>query len=147
MTEAKKNQIITELAEALQDRDFSKFISYFEENAAFEIPFRANGGIILKGLPEIKKHFEQVATDSLTTLIRIEEVVTKCYHSDETVIVEYFTKGRVLSTGETFYIQSSIALVRFGESQITYYKDIPNTLGIAKKAGVLDQLAASWKEE
>lgn len=146
MTEFETNQIVTELGEALQDRDYPKFTSYFEDNAVFELPFKVDGGIMLKGLPEIKKHFESIAENPLEKLIRIEEVMTKSYQSSEAVTVEYFTKGRLVSTGETFYIQSSIAIIRFGETGIVYYKDIPNTLGIAKKAGVLDQLAASWEK-
>lgn len=146
MTEIRKNEIIAELAEAMQDREYDKFVNCFEENAVLEIPFMVNGGICHKGLPEIKKHFESVAADSLTNLIRVEEVIAKSYHSDEAVTVEYFTKGRLVSTGETFHIESSVALIRFGESGIVYYKDIPNTLCIAKKAGVLDQVVASWAE-
>lgn len=146
MTEFETNQIVTELGEALQDRDYPKFTSYFEDNAVFELPFKVDGGIMLKGLPEIKKHFESIAENPLEKLIRIEEVMTKSYQSSEAVTVEYFTKGRLVSTGETFHIQSSIAIIRFGETGIVYYKDIPNTLGIAKKAGVLDQLAASWEK-
>jgi ketosteroid isomerase-like protein len=146
MTEFKRNQIVTELAEALQYSDYDKFASYFEESAVFELPFMVDGGIMLKGLPEIKKHLKEVAENPLQKLIRIEEVMTKSYQSSEAITVEYFTKGRLVSTGETFHIQSSIAILRFGETGIVYYKDIPNTLGIAKKAGILDQLAASWEK-
>ncbi len=147
MTEIKKNQIITELAEALQNSDYIKFVSYFEENAIFEIPFGINDGTILKGLAEIKKHFESIASNPLSKLIHIEEIMTKSYHSNEVTTVEYFTKGRSVKAGGVFHIQSSIALIRFGESGIVHYKDFPNTIGIAKKAGALDQLAASWKPD
>lgn len=146
MTEFKKNQIIAELAESLQVPDYGRFLSYFEDNAVFELPFLVDGGIMLKGLPEIKKHFESVAENPGEKLIRVEEVMTKSYQSSEAVTVEYFTKGRLVSTGETFHIQSSIAIIRFGESGIVYYKDIPNTLGMAKKAGILDKLVASWEK-
>jgi len=147
MTEFKRNQIIAELAESLQVPDYGRFLSYFEENAVFELPFEVDGGIMLKGLPEIRKHFESLAADPIGKLLRIEEIMTKSYQSSEEVIVEFFTKGRLVSTGGTFHVQSSIAIIRFGESGIVYYKDIPNTLGLAKKAGVLTQLATSWKDE
>lgn len=147
MTEIRRNEIIAELVEALQDREYDKIVNCFEENAVLEIPFMINGGTIHKGLPEIKKHFESVAADSATNLIRIEEIIAKSYHSDEAVTVEYFTKGRLVSTGETFHIPSAIAIIRFGETGIVHYKDIPNTICIAKKAGVLDQLVDSWKEK
>ncbi|WP_341902979.1 nuclear transport factor 2 family protein [Fluviicola taffensis] len=146
MTEFKRNQIITELAESLQAGDYGRFLSYFEENAVFELPFRVDGGILLKGLPEIRKHFESVAEDPMEKLVRIEEVMTKSYEGSEAVTVEYFTKGRLVSTGETFHIQSAIAIIRFGETGIVYYKDIPNTLGMAKRTGTLNQLAASWEK-
>ena len=145
MTEMEKNKIITELAEALQYNDYDKFTSYFEETAVFEMPYMVNGGMNIKGLAEIKKHFESVASDSLTKSIHIEEVMVKSYHSDDMTTVEYFTKGRSDSTNGAFHIQSSIALIRFGASGIVYYKDIPNTIGLAKKAGTLDQLTDSWK--
>lgn len=146
MTEFKRNQIIAELTESLQVPDYGRFLSYFEENAVLELPFGVDGGIMLKGLPEIRKHFESLADDPINKLIRIEEIMTKSYQSSEEVTVEFFTKGRLVSTGETFHIQSAIAIIRFVETGIVYYKDIPNTLGIAKKAGVLDQLAASWEK-
>ncbi len=146
MTDIEKNKIITELAEALQSNDYDKFTSYFEENAVFEMPFMVNGGMNIKGLADIKTHFESVASDSLTKLIQIEEVMTKSYHSDPFTIVEYFTKGRAASTMGAFHIQSAIALIRFGESGIIYYKDIPNTIGLSKKAGALDQLVDSWSK-
>lgn len=146
MTEFKRNQIIAELAESLQVPDYGRFLSYFEENAVFELPFEVDGGILLKGLPEIRKHFERLAEEPINKLIRIEEIMTKSYQTSEVVTVEYFTKGRLVSTGETFHIQSSIAIIRFGETGIVYYKDIPNTLGMAKKSGMLDKLAASWEK-
>ncbi|MGV3612066.1 MAG: nuclear transport factor 2 family protein [Fluviicola sp.] len=147
MTEIEKNKIIAELSEALQFNDYDKFISYFEENAVFEMPFAINGENNLKGISEIKKHFEGVALDPATKMIQIEEVMTKYYHSDPFVIVENFIKGRSASSKGAFHMQSGVAFIRFGESGIVYYKDIPNTIGLAKKAGVLDQLVASWKSE
>ena len=83
MTEIRRNEIITELAESLQDREYDRFIKCFEENAVLEIPFMADGGVVHKGLPEIKKHFENVAADSMTNLIRIEEIMAKTYHNEE----------------------------------------------------------------
>jgi hypothetical protein len=147
MTEIEKNKIIAELAEALQFNDYDKFTSYFEENAVFEIPFGISESANIKGLSEIKKHFEQVASDPMVKLIHIEEIMVKSYASDPFVIVEYFTKGRSANSNGAFHIQSSIALIRFGETGIVYYKDIPNTIGLAKKAGALDQLVNSWSAE
>jgi hypothetical protein len=149
MTEIRKNEIITELAEALQNRDYETFTGYFEEHSVLELPFMVNGGVTFKGLSEIKKHFEDLAADPLEKLIQIREIMTKSYHSEEFVTVEFFAKARSVNSGGTFHIQSSIALIRFGESGIVYYKDIPNTSGMAKKANALEQLAASWdsKEE
>ena len=147
MTEIRRNEIITELAESLQDREYDRFIKCCEENAVLEIPFMADGGVVHKGLPEIKKHFENVAADSMTNLIRIEEIMAKTYHNEEVATVEFFTKGRLISTGETFHIPSAVAIIRFGETGIVHYKDIPNTICIAKKAGVLNQLLDSWKEK
>ena len=146
MTEIEKNKIIAELSEALQFNDYEKFTSYFEENAVFEMPFTINGENNLKGKAEIKKHFEGVALDPTTKMIQLEEVMTKYYHSDPFVIVEYFIKGRSASSKGAFHMQSGVAFIRFGETGIVYYKDIPNTIGLAKKAGTLDQLAASWND-
>ncbi|EJG2078507.1 nuclear transport factor 2 family protein [Elizabethkingia anophelis] len=146
MDELKINTIIQELSNSLQIRDYDNFASYFTDNATFEIPFTVNGGTIINGKENIKKHFENVSQNPLTKLIEIESVYTKVYHctDSQTVNVEYFTKGKSLSTSESFEIQSSIALIRFDEGGIVYYKDFPNTLGIAQKAGVLSQLAATW---
>jgi ketosteroid isomerase-like protein len=120
-------------------------VSHFNDAAIFEIPFTVNDGTIINGLPKIKEHFENVRQNPLSKLIEIEEVRPQIYyHTDNSVTVEYFTKGKSQSTGETFEIQSSIALIRFDEGGIIHYKDFPNTIGIAKKAGVLAQLAATW---
>ncbi|MDX8568758.1 nuclear transport factor 2 family protein [Elizabethkingia sp. HX XZB] len=146
MDELKINAIIQELSNSLQTRDYDNFVSYFTDNAIFEIPFTVNGGTIINGKENIKKHFENVSQNPLTKLIEIESVYTKVYHCTDSqrVTVEYFTKGKSLSTNESFEIQSSIAFIRFDEVGIVYYKDFPNTLGIAQKAGVLSQLAATW---
>ena len=144
MTEIEKNKIVTELAEALQNNDYDQFISHFEENAIFEMPFTITGENNLKGISEIKKHFENAALDPTIKGIQTEEVMTKYYHSDPFVIVEYFIKGRSANSHGAFHIQLGVAFIRFGESGIVYYKDIPNTIGLAKKAGTLDQLANSW---
>ncbi|OPB84794.1 hypothetical protein BB021_15775 [Elizabethkingia ursingii] len=146
MDELKINTIIQELSNSLQTRDYDNFVSYFTENAIFEIPFTVNGGTIINGKENIKKHFDNVRQNPLTKLIEIESVYTKVYHctDSQTVTVEYFTKGKSLSTNESFEIQSSIAFIRFDEVGIVYYKDFPNTLGIAQKAGVLSQFAATW---
>lgn len=146
MDELKINAIIQELSNSLQTRDYNNFVSYFTDNATFEIPFTVNGGTIINGKENIKKHFDNVRQNPLTKLIEIETVYTKVYHctDNQTVTVEYFTKGKSLNTNETFEIQSSIALIRFDEGGIVYYKDFPNTLGIAQKASVLSQLAATW---
>lgn len=146
MNELKINAIIQDLSNSLQTRSYDRFVSYFTENAIFEIPFTVNGGAVIKGKENIKKHFDNVQQNPLTKLIEIESVYTKIYHcaDDLTVTVEYFTKGKSLATNEAFEIQSSIALIQFDASGIVYYKDFPNTLGIAQKAGVLSQLAATW---
>ena len=148
MTENQIDEIVREIAKALQSREYETFVSFFTDNAVFEIPFTVNGGTILKGLPKINEHFVSIGQNPLTKLIQIEVVTAKVYHStsDKMVTVEYFTKGKSLSTGETFDIQSSIALIQFDEVGIVYYKDFPNTIGIAKKAGVLAQLAATWSK-
>ncbi|MCL1656429.1 MULTISPECIES: nuclear transport factor 2 family protein [Elizabethkingia] len=146
MDELKINTIIQELSNSLQTRNYDKFVSYFTDSATFEIPFTVNGGTVINGKENIKKHFDNVQQNPLTKLIEIESVYTKIYHctNNQTVTVEYFTKGKSLSTSESFEIQSSIALIKFDEDGIVYYKDFPNTLGIAQKAGVLSQLAATW---
>lgn len=146
MDELKINTIIQGLSDSLQTRSYDKFVSYFTESAIFEIPFTVNGKIVINGKENIKKHFENVQQNPLAQLIEIEDVYTKIYHciDSQTATVEYFTKGKSLATNEPFEIQSSIALIKFDVSGIVYYKDFPNTLGIAQKAGVLSQLAGSW---
>jgi len=146
MDESKINTIVQELSNSLQTRNYDKFVSYFTDNAIFEIPFTVNGGTTINGKEGIKKHFDHVRQNPLTKLIEIETVSTKIYHcaEEKTATVEYFTKGKSLNTNETFEIQSSIALIKFDENGIVHYKDFPNTLGIAQKAGVLSQLAATW---
>jgi ketosteroid isomerase-like protein len=61
------------------------------------------------------------------------------------VVVEFSTRGTARSTGEGFVIASSVAVIQIGAGKVTRYRDYPNTIGIAKVAGVLPQLAASLK--
>lgn len=146
MNELKIKAIIQDLSNALQTREYDRFVSYFTDHATFEIPVTVNGGTVIDGKENIKRHFDNVQQNPLTKLIEIESVYTKIYdHTDNpTVTVEYFTKGKSLATNELFEIQSSIALITFTEEGIVQYKDFPNTLGIAQKAGLLAQLAANW---
>jgi len=145
MTDKDINEIAKELTKALEMRDYEKFVSFFENDAIFEIPYTINGGTILKGLPKIKEHFENISKSPLIRLIQIDSVTAKTYFSSTSniVTIEYFTEGKILSTGENFK-ESSIALVQFKDFKIVHYKDFPNTIGIAKKAGILSQLAAAW---
>ncbi len=138
--------MITELAKALEMRNYGKFVSFFADDAIFEIPFGFDGGTILTGLSKIKEHFENIGKSPLTRLLQIDTVTAKTYFStsSNTVTIEYFTEGKVAGTGENFTIPSSIALVQFNDLHIIHYKDFPNTIGIAKKAGVLQQLASAW---
>ena len=146
MTELKMNEVVMALAKALQSRDYDSFVSYFSDNAVFEIPFSVNGGTVINGLSEIKKHFDTVSQNPITKLISVEDVTPRLIYgtTGNSVVVEYFLKGKSLKTGEAFNIQSSIAVIRFDEGKIIEYRDFPNTLGIAKKAGVLAELAATW---
>lgn len=146
MNELKIHTIIQDLSRSLETRNYNSFVSYFTDHAVFEIPFTVNGGTIIDGKENIKTYFANIQQNPLTRLIEIENVYTRIYHytDNRTVTVEYFTKGKSLVTNEPFEIQSSIALITFDESGIIHYKDFPNTLGIAQKAGVLSQLAASW---
>ena len=146
MTEDRVNEIVDALTKSLQARDYDRFVSFFAEDAVFEIPFTVDGGTVLKGLAAIKEHFEGVRRSPVLKLIELESVSPVVHHcaADGTATVEYFSKGRAVGTGQAFEIQSSIAVIRFDGHSIVHYKDIPNTLGLAKKAGVLAQLAASW---
>jgi ketosteroid isomerase-like protein len=145
MTEKSMNEIAMQLAKALEIRDYEKFVSFFADDAIFEIPFTIDGGTTLTGVPKIKEHFESVSKNPMSKLIQIDSVTAKTYFSvPNTLTIEYFTEGKVPSTEEQFKIQSSIALIELNDTCIIHYKDFPNTLGIAKKAGVLPQLAAMW---
>jgi hypothetical protein len=135
---------VAALADALQTRDYERFTSFFSPSAVMEIPFAAHGATLLQGLPAIKAHFEGVRKSPLGTLLEIEKVTARpVFGNDGFVTIEYFMKATAVRTKEAFEIPSSIALVQFADDHIVLYKDFPNTIGIAKKAGVLAQLAAS----
>jgi ketosteroid isomerase-like protein len=147
MDSAKIDDAVAAMARALQTRDYDRFTSFFTASAVMEIPFTADGGDRLNGLAAIKEHFERVRRGPLGTLIEIEEVSAETLHAPNSVVtVQYFMRGKSVSTKESFFIQSSIAVIRFNDDGIVHYKDFPNTIGIAKRAGVLSQLAASWSK-
>lgn len=61
----------------------------------------------------------------------------------EVVVVEFVARGIVLAIGDQFEVASSIAVIRLCDGKVKQYRDYPNTLGLAKAAGVLPQFAAS----
>jgi len=65
MKENEINEIVTKLSKALAMRDYEKFVSFFADDAIFEIPFTTDGGTILKGLSKIKEHFESISKKSI----------------------------------------------------------------------------------
>jgi len=138
------------LCEALATRDYERFTREFANEAIFEIPFGPEGGVALKGLPEIEAHFARVAASPLGKLIQIEKISSVQHpHSgpSDSFTLEYFVDGESVRTKERFKIQSSIAVIEVKDGKIVRYKDFPNTLGLVAAAGILPQFAAGLSKD
>lgn len=142
MNKVEMNEKIAMLCKALETRNYDDFLAFFADNAVFEIPFTANGGTKIEGITKIKEHFVNIQANPISKLVQIEKVTSKNYFSNDEGIctVEYFTEGLAVKTQKKISIQSSVAIIKFENGNISHYKDFPNTLGLANAAGVLPQI-------
>ena len=139
-------EIIEELRQALETRNYTAFVDLFATDAVFEVPFGLQQNTKrLEGIDAIRAHFDVIAQNPSTKLLELHQV-SATHHPGEdqnTVTVEFRIKGKSVLTGKEFDMPSSVAIVRCAHGKVTHYKDFPNTLGYAQIANVLPQLAAS----
>lgn len=138
--------LVDNLAKALATRDYALFLRDFDSEATFEVPFAIEGEKAYSGIDAIREHFNRVAQNPLFRLVQLDEVTGNWSFDAElgTLVVAYQTKATVVSNGEAFEIASSVARITIKNGKIAHYSDYPNTLGLAKAAGLLPQLAARF---
>ncbi|HWB25488.1 MAG TPA: nuclear transport factor 2 family protein [Chitinophagaceae bacterium] len=137
MTENEIIEMVNKICKAFEKREFNNFISLFSDDVVFEIPFSAEGGTRYEGLSKIKTHFEGVNTRPWVKLVQLNRVSARVYVSTTPgiITVEYFSEGTSLKAGNSFTLQTSIAVIQIAGKKIVHYKDFLNVNGIAKIAG------------
>lgn len=133
---------------ALEERRYSDFVAQFAEDGTYELPFALPGTPNRSaGIADIRARFEAIAQSPATKLIEVISVAANVIESTDpnVLTVELRTKGKARTSGEAFEVQSSIAVIRFENGKVKQYRDYPNSIGIAKAAGVLSQFAASLR--
>jgi ketosteroid isomerase-like protein len=148
MTTANAREIVEALRVALETRRYDEFVGLFADDGAYELPFALPGVPgLFTGIASIRARFDVIAQSPMTKLLDVRQVSATLMETadPEVVVVEFSARGMVLATGEAFDVATSIAVIRFGNGKVKQYRDYPNTLGLAKTAGALPQLAASLK--
>ena len=145
MTKEEISAIVSKACEAFQSRDFEKFVGLFASDAIFETPFAGKGGARYVGLSEIQAHFKNIGSNPWVTAVDLKKVSAEVYTATKsplTVIVEYFSEGILIETGEAFKLQTSVAIIEMKNNMIVHYKDFPNSIGIARLTNTLEEFAA-----
>ncbi len=140
------SEIVEQLRQALEARNFKAFVDLFAADALFEVPFGLQENQKrLKGIGPISDHFDSIAQNPSTKLLELHKVTATQHpgQDPDTVTVEFRIQGRSVLTGKSFDMPSSIAIIRCYQGKVKHYKDFPNSIGYAQIAGVLPQLAAS----
>lgn len=139
-------EIVEQLRHFLEARNYGGFVDLFSPDAVFETPFGLQQNQKqLKGTDAIRAHFDTIAQSASTKLLELHQVEAQLHpgKDQDTVTVEFHIKGKSVTSGESFDMPSSVAIIRCAHGQVTHYKDFPNNIGYAQIAGVLPQLAAS----
>jgi ketosteroid isomerase-like protein len=141
-------EIVEALRISLEARRYDEFVGLFAEDGTYELPFALPGvPAVFTGIAAIRARFEVIAQSPITRLIDVRQVSATLMETMDpaVVVVEFSARGTILATREAFDVATSIAVIRFANGKVKQYRDYPNTLGLAKTAGVLSQLAASLK--
>jgi uncharacterized protein len=150
MSILRTSEIIEQLRQALQVRNYRGFVDLFAADAVFEIPFGLQENRKrLEGIDAIRAHFDIIAQNPSTKLLELHKVDAIQHPGDDPniVTVEFRIKGKAVTTGKLFDMPSSVAVIRCAQGKVQHYKDFPNTLGYAQIAGVLLQFAASLTKQ
>ena len=142
------HEIVEALRVALETRRYDEFVGLFADDGTYELPFALPGVPgCFSGIASIRARFDAIAQSPMTTLLEVRQVSATIMQTadPEVVVVEFSARGTVLANGNSFDLATSIAVIRLDNGKVKQYRDYPNTLGLAKAAGVLSQLAASLK--
>jgi uncharacterized protein len=148
MTPPNARGIAEALRVALETRRYDAVVDLFADDGTYELPFAIPGSPhCFTGRAAIRARFDAIAQSPLTHLLGVDLVSANVMSTTDpdVVVVELTAHGSVSSNGKRFTVASSIAVIRVSNGKVKQYRDYPNSLGLAKVAGVLPQLAASLK--
>jgi ketosteroid isomerase-like protein len=146
MDTLKTAEIIEQLRQALETRNYNGFVDLFMPDALFEVPFGLKENQKrLEGIDAIRAHFDIIAQNPSTKLLELHKVSATLHPGEDADIatVEFRIQGKSVLSGKLFDMPSSVAIIRCYKGKVKHYKDFPNTIGYAQIAGVLPQFAAS----
>src|ERR1700761_1753244 len=130
----KTPEIVEQLRQALEARNYNAFVDLFATDALFEAPFGLQKNQKrLEGIDAIRAHFDIIAQNPSTKLLELHKVIATQHPGDDpdSVTVEFRIQGRSVLTGTEFDMPSSVAIIRCNNGKVTHYKDFPNTIGYA----------------
>jgi ketosteroid isomerase-like protein len=139
-------EIVEQLRQALETRNYNSFVDLFASDAVFEVPFGLQlNRKRLEGIDAIRAHFDIIAQNPSTKLLELHKVdaTLTLGNDNDLVTVQFRIQGKSVSTGNRFDMPSSVAIIRCEHGKVKHYKDFPNTIGYAQIAGVLPELAAT----
>ncbi len=141
------SEIVTQMAEALEARDYQGFTDHFDERGVYELPYALPGRPSrLDGIEAIRKFFSNNMT-ATNQLFEMQKVEVKIYPGadDNIVFAELMLAGKNIATGEAFKVPSSTAIITCKNGKVISYRDYPNSAVIANAIGMLERYAASLK--
>ena len=138
-------EIVENVREALESRNYKKFAECFHEDGIYERPYALKGTVHqYEGIDKIYNYIAtgMAAANELFEIISVEVELQPCAEHN-VIFAEFFLSGKSTKTTETFRIASSAALIFCNGDKIVKYRDFPNSAGIAQAAGTLPQYTES----
>ena len=138
-------EIVEQMREALETRNYTNFVDCFDNDGVYEIPFAPKGKPLrYEGTERIRELFSANMTER-NKLFELHKVDVKTYQGANNNIVfsEYSLQGKTFSTGESFKISSSVAIITFKNEKVISYRDYPNTVGFAQALNTVPQFVES----
>jgi ketosteroid isomerase-like protein len=137
-------EVIEVLRQAMETDETERFIAQFAEDAVYETPFVLDGQPSrLEGLETISKVLG--ADNPMKNLLEFQKVSVQVYPgaNPELATAQFTIEGKVVASGDSFVLPSSVGIIRVRHGKIVHYTDYTNILRGAQIAGVLKQFAES----
>lgn len=126
-------ELFEQCLELLLAKEMDRFVDLFAEDAHFELPFAAPGGVRRLDGREVLRDYLSGYTQRLD-IQGFPSVVLHQTTDPELIVVEFTARGTTVRTGEPYEL-AYIAVIRVRDGLIIGWRDYWSPLAVAAAAG------------